>query len=170
MTTDAKSHLMDWLRDAHAMEQQAETMLEAQAKRLEHYPELKARIEQHIEETRGQAELLEECITRLHGSTSSFKDMGGKMTAMAQGMGGMFTSDEVVKGGAASYAFEHFEIANYRALIGAADYLGEPEVKSACERILKQEEDMAKWLEDHLPTITQTFLKRSEEDDTTAKR
>ena len=48
------------------------------------------------------------------------------MAATAQGMGGMFTSDEVVKGGSASYAFEHFEIANYRALIGAADHLGEP--------------------------------------------
>ena len=29
---------------------------------------------------------------------------------------------------------------------------------------------MAKWLEDHLPGITQTFLERAEQDDTTAKR
>lgn len=27
MATDANEHLNDWLRDAHAMEQQAETML-----------------------------------------------------------------------------------------------------------------------------------------------
>ncbi|GHC25577.1 hypothetical protein GCM10010082_18120 [Kushneria pakistanensis] len=170
MATDARAHLMDWLRDAHAMEQQAETMLKAQAKRIEHYPELHARIEQHIEETQGQSALLEECIQRLHGSTSGFKDMGGKMAATAQGMGGMFTSDEVVKGGSASYAFEHFEIANYRALIGAADYLGEPEIRSACERILKEEEAMAKWLEDNLPAVTKAFLERSEQEDTTAKR
>ncbi|WP_456269168.1 ferritin-like domain-containing protein [Kushneria sp. AK178] len=170
MATDARAHFMDWLRDAHAMEQQAETMLKAQAKRIEHYPELHERIEQHIEETRGQSALLEECIERLDGSTSGVKDMGGKMAATAQGMGGMFTSDEVVKGGAASYAFEHFEIANYRALIGAADYLGEPEVRATLERILKEEEAMAKWLEDHLPSITQAFLERAEQDDTTAKR
>mgnify|MGYP002716823196 CR=1 FL=1 len=44
MTTEAREHLLDWLRDAHAMEQQAEKMLKAQAERLEHYPELKARI------------------------------------------------------------------------------------------------------------------------------
>ena len=44
-----QENLLDWLRDAHAMEQQAEQMLKAQSKRLEHYPQLKARIDQHIE-------------------------------------------------------------------------------------------------------------------------
>ena len=33
-----REHLLDWLRDAHAMEQQAEQMLKAQAARIEHYP------------------------------------------------------------------------------------------------------------------------------------
>tara|TARA_R100000049_G_C1878897_1_gene35970 strand:+ start:207 stop:329 length:123 start_codon:yes stop_codon:yes gene_type:complete len=35
-------YLEDWLRDAHAMEKQAEEMLKAQAKRIEHYPALRA--------------------------------------------------------------------------------------------------------------------------------
>ena len=52
--TDAREHLLDWLRDAHAMEQQAEQMLKAQAARIENYPALKARIEAHLEETLGQ--------------------------------------------------------------------------------------------------------------------
>jgi ferritin-like metal-binding protein YciE len=55
---DANEHLLDWLRDAHAMEQQAEQMLKAQAGRLEHYPELKARTEQHLQETLGQQKLV----------------------------------------------------------------------------------------------------------------
>ena len=37
--------LIEWLRDAHAMEAQAESMLSKQASRIQHYPELKARIE-----------------------------------------------------------------------------------------------------------------------------
>jgi ferritin-like metal-binding protein YciE len=45
--TTPEDHLLNWLRDAHAMEKQAETMLSAMAGRLEHYPELKARIEAH---------------------------------------------------------------------------------------------------------------------------
>jgi ferritin-like metal-binding protein YciE len=43
-----QENLLDWLRDAHAMEQQAEKMLKAQSERLEHYPQLKARIDFHI--------------------------------------------------------------------------------------------------------------------------
>ena len=48
-------YLEDWLRDAHAMEKQAEEMLKAQAKRIEHYPALSARIDQHLHETEHQA-------------------------------------------------------------------------------------------------------------------
>ena len=40
---NADEHLNQWLRDAHAMEQQAEEMLSAQASRLEHYPVLRGR-------------------------------------------------------------------------------------------------------------------------------
>lgn len=39
--TSPEEHLMDWLRDAHAMEKQAETMLSAMAGRLQHYPSSK---------------------------------------------------------------------------------------------------------------------------------
>ena len=45
-------HYHDWLRDAHAMEKQAESMLESMASRIDNYPELRARIEQHLSETK----------------------------------------------------------------------------------------------------------------------
>ncbi len=45
-------HYHDWLRDAHAMEKQAESMLESMASRIDNYPELRARIEQHLNETK----------------------------------------------------------------------------------------------------------------------
>lgn len=48
MATEMKENLLDWLRDAHAMEEQAEKMLTSTAERLQNYPELRARIEQHI--------------------------------------------------------------------------------------------------------------------------
>lgn len=34
----AVEHLLDWLRDAHAMEEQAETMLTSLARGIETYP------------------------------------------------------------------------------------------------------------------------------------
>ena len=112
-----RENLLDWLRDAHAMEQQAESMLKGQAERLEHYPELKGRIVRHIEETQGQQRVLVECIERLGGSTSTLKDLAGKLMAFGQAVGGMAMSDEVVKGAMAGYVFENMEIASYTCLL-----------------------------------------------------
>ena len=170
MTTDAREHLLDWLRDAHAMEQQAEKMLKAQAARIEHYPRLKARIEQHIEETLGQQEALEGCITRLDGSPSVIKDTMGKLAALGQAVGGMTASDEIVKGAMAGYVFENVEIASYTALIAAADAVGDHETKRVCEQILEQEVAMSEWLAAHLPEVVQVFLTRSETPGATARK
>lgn len=168
--TETKDHLLEWLRDAHAMEQQAEQMLTAQARRLENYPELRTRIEEHIDETRTQADRLETCIQRLGGTTSSIKDAGGRMMAMAQGIGGMFTGDEVVKGAMAGYTFEHFEIASYEALAATADALGDRETKEVCETILREEQRMADWLREHLRPTTARYLDRAETPGAAAKR
>ena len=161
--SDAREHLLDWLRDAHAMEQQAEQMLKAQASRIENYPKMKARVEQHLEETRGQQKLLEGCLERLGGSPSAVKDTMGTMAAMGQGLAGMFASDEIVKGAMASYVFEHMEIASYTALIAAAKQAGDAETQRVCEQILAQEEAMAQWVLDNLPEVTQTFMLRDAE-------
>ncbi|MEX1080545.1 MAG: DUF892 family protein, partial [Halofilum sp. (in: g-proteobacteria)] len=105
----AQERLTEWLRDAHAMEQQAETMLSKQSSRFEEYPELKTRIDQHIEETRSQAERLQGCLERRGESTSALKDLSAKSSAMGPGLAQALTSDEVVKGSIADVTFEHFE-------------------------------------------------------------
>lgn len=170
MTSTYKDNLLDWLRDAHAMEQQAEKMLKGMAERLEHYPKLKLRIQQHIEETYGQQKLLAEAIERLGSSPSAFKDLTGKLVAFGQAMSGMVVSDEVVKGAMSGYVFEHMEIAAYTVLIAAAKAAGDTETQRICETILPQELAMAEWLRDNLPELTQAFLARSAAPDTTAKR
>jgi len=169
MTTTANDNLNDWLRDAHAMEQQAEKMLTAQAERLEHYPALRARIVQHIEETQGQQRLLDECLTRRGISNSIVKDLGGKLMAFGQAVGGMMTSDEVVKGAMAGYVFENLEIASYTSLIAAARAVGDTQTQAACEQIIVEERAMAAWLLEHLPEVTQAFLARAETPGASAK-
>ena len=52
-------HYHDWLRDAHAMEKQAESMLESMVSRIDNYPDVRARIEQHVSETKHQITVLE---------------------------------------------------------------------------------------------------------------
>ncbi|HZG18553.1 MAG TPA: DUF892 family protein [Herbaspirillum sp.] len=161
MTTDLNDNLLAWLKDAHAMEQQAEQMLKAQASRIEHYPELKARLESHLQETLGQQSQIESCIQRRDGSTSTLKDMAGRMMAFAQAAGGMTQHDEVVKGAIAGYVFENLEIACYTALISAAREAGDAETERICMGILEQEKAMSSWMLNHLPTVTRDFLLRS---------
>jgi ferritin-like metal-binding protein YciE len=165
-----QENLLDWLRDAHAMEQQAEKMLKAQSERLEHYPVLKARIDEHLQETLGQQQLLDECLKRYDESSSTLKDLTGKLMAFGQAIGGMTMSDEVVKGAMSGYVFENIEVAMYTVLIAAANAAGDIETQAACEKILPQEEAMAQWLKDHLPEITQAFLARSADPDLEAKK
>ena len=169
MTTTIDENLNDWLRDAHAMEQQAEKMLSAQAERLEHYPDLRARIVQHIDETRWQQSMLDECLARRGISNSVIKDMGGKLMALGQAVGGMTVSDEVVKGAMAGYVFENIEIATYTTLIAGAQAAGDSATQAACEQIIVQEKAMAAWLLEHLPQVTRAFLARAEQPGVTAK-
>ena len=161
MTTAHVGHVMDWLRDAHAMEQQAEVMLKEMVDRLEHYPQLRAHIEDHLEYTRGQQMLLKGCIERLSGSPSTLKDVMGKVIAFGQSVAGMAVSDEVVKGAMSVYVFSHMEIASYTILIAAAKAIGDNETQRVCEDILQQEKAMAEWLSGHLPEVTQAFLAHS---------
>ncbi|MEJ8571469.1 ferritin-like domain-containing protein [Microbaculum marinum] len=168
--TSVDETLMDWLRDAHAAEQQAETMLKGMTSRLEHYPDLRARIEQHIGETQNQADRIRGCIEKRGGSTSTVKDAGGKLLAMGQALSGLFVSDEVMKGAIAGYAFENMEIASYEILIAAAEEAGDHDTKQVCEEILEEERAMADWLEDHLPDLTSQYLLREQSPEVAAKR
>jgi ferritin-like metal-binding protein YciE len=165
----AEERLMEWLRDAHAAEQQAQTMLSGMARRIENYPDLKARVEQHIRETQRHTELVRGCIERRGGSTSTVKDAAAKIVALGQAMSGMFVGDEVMKGSIASYAFEAMEIASYRILVSTARQVGDDETARACEEILSEEEAMADWLEKNIPTLTQQYLMRQETPGATAK-
>lgn len=163
-------HYHDWLSDAHAMEKQAESMLESMASRIENYPDIKARIEQHISETKHQITMLEEVLDRNGISRSVLKDSMSKMAAMGQSIGGMFPSDEIVKGSISGYVFEQFEIACYTSLLAAAKKAGDTASIPTTEAILKEEMQMADWLIKHIPQTTEQFLLRSEADGVEAKK
>lgn len=133
-----RQQMISWLGDAHAMDMQAIQILENQARRIENYPDLRNRILEHLEETRGQIERLERCIERYEGAPSSLKDAAAAMFGNLQALGGALIGDEVVKGSIVSYTFEHLEIACYRSLIGAAEELGDAETARICTGILKR--------------------------------
>lgn len=162
--THARDNFLAWLRAAHAMEEQAVTTLTAQARRIETYPDLKARVELHLRATIEHAAMLKKLLDgySASGSVLAFKDFAARLTAKAQGVGGMLTNDEVVKAMMAAYSFQHLEIATYKVLIAAADELEELEAKSIFEAILAEEVAMAEWLDANLDVVTRIFLTRDE--------
>jgi ferritin-like metal-binding protein YciE len=151
-----------WLRDAHAMEIQAVQLLSTTATRIENYPELRERLEKHVAHSRRHADLIGGCLER-HGGTSTLKDMAGRWVGLAQALSGLFVGDEIVKASMAYYVFEEMEIAAYKILMAAAEHCGDPETKRVCESILREEEEMARWLDDRLPVITREYLSRTEQ-------
>ncbi|HBU6573212.1 DUF892 family protein [Citrobacter amalonaticus] len=167
---NAIEHYHDWLRDAHAMEKQAESMLESMAGRIDNYPDLRSRIEQHISETKHQITILEEILDRNNISRSVIKDSMSKMAALGQSIGGIFPSDEIVKGSISGYVFEQFEIACYTSLLASAQKAGDTASIPAIESILNEEKQMADWLIKHIPQTTEQFLLRSETDGVEAKK
>lgn len=161
MSNNSETHFLDWVRDAHAMEKQAESMMEKMASRLEHYPDLKLRVEQHIDETRQHQVLVQSVIDRYSTSQSVLKNIAGKISAFGQAMGGMMVEDEVVKGAISGNVFEHLEIASYTSLIAAAQHLNDHESVDIFNRIREQEIAMAEWTLNNLPVVTEQYLVRS---------
>ncbi|AKC32625.1 ferritin-like domain-containing protein [Candidatus Pantoea carbekii] len=167
--SQALRHYHDWLKDAHAMEKQAETMLGKMADRLQHYHELKFRIQQHIIETRQQQNQLENILNRYNISHSSVKEVIGKMFAIGQAIAVSFAEDEIVKGTMSCYVFENAELASYTSLIAAATYVGDKESIPIFEQIFEQERVMSDWIFSHLPEITNKFLTLSDQQSIKAK-
>ncbi len=157
-----REFLVKWLKDAYAMEKAAIELLEKQAGRLEHYPQLQSKVQDHLRQTEWQAEQVQGCLERLGERPSTIKNVMGKFMTNMAAMTNATANDEVIKDAIAGASFEHLEIASYRSLIGAAEECNEPEIRGACEQILQQEIDMARRLEDHLPVLTGEFLTREE--------
>ncbi len=147
------------LRNAHALEAQAIQILSRQAERLENYPAMLDRLRQHIEESRNQSARLEQILDRLGTSHSAIKDaMTGFMGNMAA-MAHVVTQDEVIKNTFANYAFEHYEIAAYKALLEVADAAGDSQAPALLRQSLEEEQRMAQWIDQHLPETMRTYMR-----------
>ncbi len=163
--------LIDGLKNAHAMESQAVTLTTMQADRLKNYPELEARIRQHIEETKGQRDRLEAALGEFNVSPSALKDFALKASGNMAAVLHSFMEDEVIKNSFASFAYENFEIAAYTSLIAAGEQFDKPGVVAVCKQNLAEEVAMADWLLKNIPKTTLQFVSRTAEGQTAqAKR
>lgn len=155
--TDVREVFVAGLRDAYAMEKQAKDMMDSQANRLQDYPEMQSRAAQHARETEMQLDRLRQCLEMIGESPSALKEFGTRAMAALQSMASAASTDEPIKDTLSGYAFEHFEIASYRSLIEFAKQLGEQRMIPLLQESLREEEQMAKWVGDHIESITDQF-------------
>jgi len=130
--------LLAWLRDAHAMERATIDNLQRQVERTDEYPQLQAKLEEHLDQSRDQLRRVEDCLHRLGTDPSMVKDAATRLTGYVETWLAGMAPDEIVKNCMATYAFEHFEVASYRALAAAAQECGELDVMRVCEEILDE--------------------------------
>lgn len=150
--------LVTWLDDVHAIELSLAQTLQNHANDARDLPDVSVRIAAHIVETRRHAELVERCLALLGEKPSLMKSAMGNVMGMMQGPSTGMVRDELMKNALMDYAAEHLEIASYRALIAAAEELGQREVAEICRAILAEEESMATWLEEQIPALTRLML------------
>ena len=164
MTDAAYDVFIDGLRKAHAMENQALSIMQPQLNRLEHYPQVSALLDRHIRETEAQIQRIDQIFETLNESSSGLKDtmlsLSGSMAAMTHSM----ATDEILKNSLANFAFEHFEIAAYTALLTAAQEANVTQAIPLLEQNLQEEVAMASAIHDGLPDVVRQYITLSASD------
>jgi hypothetical protein len=83
------------------------------------------------------------------------------MLGMGNSISTEFFQDEITKNFLQDYAAEHFEIASYKGLIETARQIGEHQCIPILEGILREEEVMARWIEEHMPLAIRIGLEKT---------
>jgi ferritin-like metal-binding protein YciE len=146
------------LRNMHALEMSAIELTERQTERLEHYPEMKARLAEHHAESQEQARRLETILQRMDSSTSGAKNTVSSLMGNVAAALHTPAQDEVLKNTFANFAFEHQEIAAYTSLLAMAEVVGDTSSVPVLRQSLSEEQAMADWIEHHIVPTTRRYL------------
>lgn len=155
---DLDEELVRYLTDAHAIEEQAATLL-GKGPELAGDAELAQAYETHLTETHGHRRLLEQRLEARGGSPSKLKDLALKAGALNWGMFFSAQPDTPAKLAAFAYAFEHLEIASYELLRRVALKAGDPETAQAAASILLEERAAAGKVSSLFPQALEASLR-----------
>jgi len=150
--------LITWLKDGYAMEQGIVEILERQIDHFDDMPQAKTMIRQHLELTRDHADRVRGCVEMLGDDVSHIKAGMSNILGAVQGMSTGMTNDRMIKDAMGDYAIEHFEIASYMIIQAAAREMGHEDIVRISAGIMREEQEMAQWLEQQLPMVTRNHL------------
>jgi ferritin-like metal-binding protein YciE len=159
MASTKRDDVIAWLRDAHAMEAAHVDNLDRLIRLSDNYPQLKSQLQKHLVISTKQRDEIEQELARFDTSRSVLKDWAMKFTGQVEPLVSRFTQDSIPKNCLLAHSYEAFEIASYRSLLGAAEELDMQELRTMCERYIREEQEMANFLFEHLPEITRQYLR-----------
>ncbi len=168
MSDEIHEQLLDYLRDAHAIEEQALAQLR-EAPKIAGDDALAAAFRDHLAETESHERLVRELLETRGEGPSRFKDavmaVGGKgfvWFARAQ-------TDTPGKLAAHALSYEALELASYELLARVADRAGERDVVETARRIAADERAMLERLEGLFDEAVNASLEDTERPDLTDK-
>jgi len=135
--------LIDYIEDAHALEQHVKVALDAFISAAPRVPELQDPLRHHREETDQHIERLEGRLAAYGKSPSKVKDAGMMLGAGGLGMLSKLRKDNAGKVARDGYTAEHLEIAAYELLERVAMRAGDEETAEVARRNRADEEAMA---------------------------
>jgi ferritin-like metal-binding protein YciE len=135
---DAGKDLVKYLRDAHALEAQAQQLLEV-GPQIAGFDSLAEVFAEHLEQTREHQQLIDERLAAHDARPSRFQ--AGAMRAGALNLSSFFKAqpDTPVKLAGFAYAFEALEVGAYELLTRVAQRAGDEQTAGVAQRILADE-------------------------------
>ncbi len=146
--------LRSWLADAYGAESALIDVMETQLADLTGQHEMEDRVQEHLQQLHRHANMLQDCVMRLGGETSSL-NKGGLPTFLnsMKDLWASPVSSTLVKNDIVDVAAVHYEIALLNALAAVARGSGDEETLRVCQQILGEKQEMARWFEDYAPTL-----------------
>ena len=146
------------IRNLHALEQTAIELTERQVERLEHYPEMKARLSTHHTESQEQSRRLEAIMARHQISPNALKATAASVMGNVAAALHVPPQDEILKNTFANFAFEHQEIAAYTSLIAMAERIGDVASIASLKQSLAEEVAMAEFIHGQIVPTTARYM------------
>jgi steroid delta-isomerase-like uncharacterized protein len=143
------SFLVNWVRGAYGQEMGLVPVLEQQTTDLKDDPELRRKLDMHLQKTREHAKLLGDYLRQAGINPSSIRPREPITASLIPSNGGQpdFSQQTVL----IDYVNEGFETAEYRALTSLADMVGDEDASKVFEQILKDEIALSNELARQLP-------------------
>src|SRR3712207_106067 len=137
-----REKLVEYIEDAHAMEQNVSRMLDSMISTTAD-PEITQLLRHHKEETERHEQRLRERLDALGAGASTRKQVQTIATALMKGAADQVRGDQAGKNARDGFITEHMEISSYQLLERLAQRAGDSETAEVARQNRADEEAMA---------------------------